>query len=245
MMSEKNHTALCAHCQSPITGNFCSNCGRPKSLNRIDGKYILSELTRVINFDKGIFFTIKELVVRPGQSVRDFIHKDRNRLVKPVIFIILTSLIYTIAEQVFHFEDKYVTAGGFGESATTVIFGWIQANYGYANILMAVFIALWIKLLFRKYDHNFFEILILLCFVMGVGMLIYTVFGIAESLTSLRILHIGSVLSFLYVTRAIGLFFDKKKKLNYLKAFLSYMLGMLTFFGGAVALGMAIDVMVQ
>lgn len=244
-MSEQKQAVICVNCQSQVAGNFCAECGRPKSLSRIDGKYVLSEIIRVINFDKGILFTIKELLIRPGQNIRDFIQKDRNRLVKPVIFLILTSLIYTLAEQILHFEEGYVNAGGFGESATTKIFGWIQQNYGYANILMAVFIALWIKLFFRKYNYNFFEILILLCFVMGMGMLIYTVFGITESLTNLRVLHIGSLLAFVYVAWAIGLFFDKKKKLNYLKGFLSYILGMLTFFVGAAALGILIDAMAK
>lgn len=84
---------LCEQCQYKMTGKFCSNCGRPKQLQRIDGKYIISEISSVLNFDKGIFFTIKELLLRPGQNVHNFIHKDRNRLVKPVIFIIIHSLI--------------------------------------------------------------------------------------------------------------------------------------------------------
>lgn len=245
MMPDQNQNEVCLRCNSKLSGNFCSDCGHPKSLQRIDGKYILSEFTRVINFDKGILFTVKELLIRPGKNVRDFIHKDRNRLVKPLIFVIICSLVYTIAEQIFHFEDGYANASGFGESATTDIFRWIQNNYGYANILMAVLIALWIKIFFRKYHYNFFEILILLCFVMGIGMLIYTIFGITESLAGVKILRIGGLLSFVYVAWAIGLFFNKKKKMNYVKGFLSYFLGMLTFFMGAVAIGMATDAIVK
>ncbi len=50
----------------------------------------------MINFDKGIFYTIKELLIRPGENIPKFIHNDRNRLVKPLIFVIVCSLIYTI-----------------------------------------------------------------------------------------------------------------------------------------------------
>jgi len=106
---------------------------------------------------------------------------------------------------------------------------------------MAIFIAFWIKVFFRKYDYNFFEILILLCFVMGIGMLVYTAFGVFEGLTNIKVLHIGGFIGFLYAPWAIGRFFDKDKKINYLKGFVSYFLEFLTFSLGAIALGTLID----
>ena len=240
-MSKVLGYAECERCGEELSGKFCSNCGSPKTLKKINGGYIVSELVSVLNFDKGIFYTIRELLLRPGESVHKFIHSDRNRLVKPVIFIIVCSLIYTIAQQLLKFEDGYVSSGGLENSAVSIIFGWIQKNYGYANILMSIFITVWIKIFFRKYKYNFFEIIILLCFLMGVGMLIYTVFGIIESITKLRILQIGGIIGLLYTSWAIGQFFDKTKKLNYLKGFLSYFLGMITFFGLAIILGFGID----
>ena len=208
-------------CGTELSDDFCSKCGNPKILKRIDGSYILSEIGSVLNFDKGIFYTIKELFVRPGENVREFIHNDRNRLVKPIIFIIVCSLIYTIAQQLLKFEDGYANADGFGDSAVSNIFEWIQKNYGYTNILMSIFITGWIKLFFKKYKYNFFEIIILLCFVMGIGMLIYTAFGILESITKMKILQIGGIIGIVYTSWAIGTFFDKSKKLNYLKGVLA------------------------
>jgi predicted tellurium resistance membrane protein TerC len=76
-------------------------------------------------------------------------------------------------------------------------------------------------------------------------MLIYTIFGIIESLTEFKVLQIGGLLGFVYVSWAIGRFFDKKKKINYLKGFLSYILGMLTFTLAAIALGTTIDFLIN
>lgn len=233
--------SICKKCKSEISQNYCSNCGTPVVLKRINGQYILEEISSVLNFDRGILYTIRELLLRPGKNIQSFVLEDRNRLVKPIIFIIITSLIYTLAQHFLHFEDGYVNAGGFEESATTNIFEWIQKNYGYANILMAIFIAGWIKIFFRKYEYNYFEILILLCFIMGIGMLIYTVFGIIESTTKIQILHIGGIIALVYTSWAIGSFFDKNKKANYFKGVLSYLLGMITFFLAAIILGMGID----
>ena len=235
----------CTNCNSNLHGEFCSNCGQSQELKRINGQYIFSEISSVLNFDKGILYTIKELLIRPGISVRKFILEDRKRLVRPIIFIIITSLIYTIAQQWLNFEDGYVNFSGEDDSATVAIFSWIQKNYGYSNILMAIFIAFWIKVFFRKYDYNFFEILILLCFVMGIGMLIYTAFAVFDNLTSLKTLQIGGIIGFLYSAWAIGRFFDKDKKINYLKGLVSYFLGFLTFSLGAIALGTLIDMVLK
>ena len=149
--------SICKKCKSEIRQNYCSNCGSPAVLKRINGQYILKEISSVLNFDRGILYSIRELLLTPGKNIQSFILEDRNRLVKPIIFIIITSLIYTLAQQFFRFEDGYVNTGGFEESATTKIFGWIQSNYGYANILMAIFIAGWIKVFFRKYEYNFLK----------------------------------------------------------------------------------------
>ena len=183
--------------------------------------------------------------MRPGLNVQKFILEDRNRLVKPILFLIITSLFYTLAQQWLRFEDGYVNYSGPDDSAVLVIFEWIQQHYGYANIIMALFIGMWIKILFRKYDFNFFEILILLCFVMGVGMLIYTIFGIIEGLSGVKILHFGGILGFVYASWAIGRFFDKSRKRNYLKGVLSYMLGMITFTVAAIILGNVMDLVLK
>lgn len=232
----------CKNCSIQFQGEFCIQCGASRQLERISGKYIISEIGKVLNFDKGILFTIKELLIRPDISVKKFIHEDRNRLVKPIIFIIVCSLIYTLAQQIFHFEDGYVNAGGFDEnSAKLYIFKWIQSNYGYSNILMAVFIVLWIKILFRKYDYNFFEILVLLLYLMGTGMLIYTCFGIFESATTFKVLHIGGLIGFIYISWAVGRFFDGNKKISFIKVAIAYFLGFLSFFIVALILGFSID----
>ncbi len=242
-MKELGKLEYCKKCEKELIDNYCSNCGFPKELKRIDKQYLIDEIGSVLNFDKGIFYTTKELLIRPGKTVREFILDDRNRLVKPIVFIIVCSLIYTIFQQLFHFEDGYVNYSFGKDSASTSIFEWISKNYGYSNFLMAVFIALWIKIFFRKYGYNFFEILILLCFTMGIGMLLFAFFGIIDSLTNLKVVDKGFLIGILYIIWAIGQFFEKKKYINYLKAFLSYFLGLITFTIGVLLIGLLIDFM--
>ena len=233
----------CKNCKTEVTLNYCPNCGNPIKLTRINSQYIVQEVGSVLNFDKGIFYTIRELILRPGKTIRQFIKEDRNRLVKPIVFIIISSLIYSIFQQLFNFEDGYVGYSFEKDSAIHSIFNWVSKNYGYSNILMGIFIALWIKIFFKKYGYNFYEILILLCFVMGIGMLLFAVFGVADSLIDLKIIDKGYLIGILYILWAIAQFFDKKKIWNYPKALVSYFLGMVTFMIGIYAIGGIIDAM--
>lgn len=103
------------------------------------------------------------------------------------------------------------------------------------------FVAFWIKIIFRKYAYNFFEILILILFVSGMVMLISSLFGVIEALTDLGLLFIGGLIGFIYVSWAIGQFFDGRKIANYFKGFLSYTLGLLSAIITTVLLGILID----
>lgn len=227
-MSETNELLQCKRCGKEFRENYCPNCGTIRSLKRINGQYITDSIGSILNLNRGIFYTIKELFIRPGAAVEQFILHDRNRLVKPIVFIIICSLFYTLAHQIFQFEDGYISNGTV-ENSADIVFNWISSNYGYANILMALFIAMWLKVLFRKHSYNYFEVLVLLCYVIGISMLIFGSLGIVDSLVPVKVVDKGFLLGILYVAWAIGQFFAPKKIFSYVKAFLAYILGLMTF----------------
>jgi len=233
----------CKSCNAVLAGNFCSNCGHPAKTKRIDGHYIMHEIEHVLHFEKGILYTIKELLIKPGASVKEFLAENRSRLVKPIIFIIITSLIYTLITHFFHIEEGYINFSLDKNSAVTAISSWIQNHYGYANILMGIFIAFWLKVFFRKHDYNFFETLILLCFIMGMGMLIYAFVALAEGITKIKLMQVAGVLGTIYFTWALGQFYDKNKAGSYIKALIAYLLGMLTFSLLTLLTGFLIDLL--
>ena len=45
---------FCKNCGTEFNGNFCSNCGQPAKLKRIDAHYIKHEIEHVLHYDKGI-----------------------------------------------------------------------------------------------------------------------------------------------------------------------------------------------
>jgi hypothetical protein len=110
---------------------------------------------------------------------------------------------------------------------------------------MGIFIALWTKLFFRRYKLNIFEILILLCFVIGMGMLIYSVFTIIQGMTHFNLMQTAGIVGLVYTTWAIAQFYDKGKVATYVKAFFAYILGMLTFSLAAIIIGILTDLAIK
>jgi hypothetical protein len=238
----------CKNCESHVTGNFCSNCGQAVKLERINKHYISHEILHLLHLEKGFFFTVKELFKRPGNSIREFINTDRSKHIKPVTFLILTSLFYALITHYFHADEINNSKENlqFGDSSVVGIQEWVNSHYGYANMIMGFFIAICVKLFFRKYQYNFFEISIVLCFVMGQGMLMlafeaFFVGVLNEQVYKILLLVIG----FSYPTWAIGQFFDGKKVLSYVKAFLAYFFGYLLFIVAIILVGVTIDVIVK
>jgi hypothetical protein len=238
-----NHDQGCRLCGNEITGKYCAHCGSPETLRRINGHYIASEIASVLNLKKGFLYTVRELLIRPGKSVRKYIRQDRQSLLKPISFLIISSLIYTLLEHWLSFEDGYISFSEqeLADSALGAIMVWIPSNYGFANILMAVFIAFWLKLFFRKYEYNIYEIMILLCYVMGILMIVFAVLGSVEAVINVKIMGKASIVVVGYLCWSIARFFDGKKKRNYVKAVLGYFLGMVLFFFVVTAIGLTID----
>lgn len=235
----------CKNCNTEVNSKFCSDCGQPTSLKRIDGKYIIHEIEHVLHFERGILYTVRELVTNPGQNIRNYLSENRSRLVKPVIFIILTSLIYTLISHFFHIEEEYVNYKGLEKSTIGTILKWIQSNYGYASILTGVFIAIWLKVFFKKYGYNFFELLIMLCFVQGISMLIFALFAFVEGLLHFKLLNIAGFIGVIYLVWAVGSFFEAKKIGNYVKALISFLFGTITFYIIIFAIGITFDLLTK
>ena len=215
------------------------------TLDRIDGKYLRKEISSVLNLDKGLLYTIRELLLRPGQTVRDFLLQDRTRIVRPIVFVIIISLVYSLLRQLLEFEDNYLYYDDSVKTTAMSIFGWVKDHYGYGNLIIGIFIALWIKVLFRKYPYNFYEILVLLCFALGTGMLFLTVFGTVEALTGLKIAQFGSLVFLVYTSWAIGQFFDSRKFSSYLKSLAAYFLGLATYTIGVFIIGDLVDMAIK
>lgn len=216
-----------------------------QELKRIDKNYAFQEFLGLIGFEKGFLFTCKSLLIKPGKTIREYININRQKLTKPVTFIGLTSVIYTLFAHYLKTENPYseMSKKMYSNSSINNIMNWVQENYGYANLLMILPITFCTLLFFKKYKYNFYEVFVVICFVMGMGMLIFSIEPILNKLSTNTFLINESlivIIAFLYTGWAIGQFYGNKVK-NYIKGFLAYFLGFLIFEVIMIALTIVYD----
>ncbi len=225
---------ICKNCKADVHQKYCPHCGISAELPRINGQYIINEVAQVFNFNKGILFTIREMVLRPGVSIRRYFHIDRNSLIKPTLFIIICSLMYSITQE-------FITGDSLSKNTETVnidsstsllvdqLFDWIEKNFGYTLIFISVIISFWVKIFFKKSAYNFYEILMLVFFTMGICTIGETIDEAIVHFTSLEIPYFSFLTLFLYPSYAVCGLLDDHKLINYIKAILAHLLAYISF----------------
>lgn len=87
--------ASCINCGRTVGGadqKFCPGCGQPTPVHRIDWHFLGHELEHsVLHMDRGILYSLKQLMLQPGKLLRDYIEGRRGNQVKPVLLITMTA----------------------------------------------------------------------------------------------------------------------------------------------------------
>ena len=84
-------SSSCINCDRASAGadqKYCPNCGQPTPVHRIDWHFLGHELEHsVLHMDRGILYSLKQLMLQPGRLLRDYIEGRRGNQVKPLLLI--------------------------------------------------------------------------------------------------------------------------------------------------------------
>lgn len=82
----------CLNCEKPLTDKFCSGCGQKADTHRITFKNFIFHdvLHGTFHIEKGILFTAKEALLRPGKAALDYISGKRKRYYNVFYLILIT-----------------------------------------------------------------------------------------------------------------------------------------------------------
>jgi len=178
----------CANCGRAIEGAeqaFCPACGQPTPAHRIDWHFLGHEFEHsVLHMDRGILYSVKHLMLRPGHFIRDYIEGRRARHVKPLMLIMILSAAMVFLAKYFLEGDVVgaalleggttaarASAGGQFDpkrffDAFAAVTDWMNRNYAAATLLLLPFEAAALKLAFRRVGHlNYPEWLVITTFL--------------------------------------------------------------------------------
>ncbi|MPT30513.1 MAG: DUF3667 domain-containing protein [Chryseobacterium sp.] len=168
----------CQNCNEIITASFCGNCGQ-KKYKRIDRKYIWDEIQYTfLHTNKGFLYSVKNIIKNPGKTAREFIDGNRVNHYKPILLAFVLSgisafisfKIIGLSKILNQFYSERKVSSQFMNDYTTFF-------NSYNSIIMLLLIplfALFTKLAFRKWGHNYYEHVVLNAYVLC----FYTLFSI-------------------------------------------------------------------
>lgn len=162
-------TTLCKNCDAAFQGNYCYNCGQSAHEHSINWHYVWHEIEHgIFHVDKGLFFTIKELYVRPGKTIRDFIAGKRKKYFKPAAMVFLLASFYGF---LYHYFNVNLDTGALNAGNTEAlktqqeINSWMTSHFALVTLLTIPLYALGSFMAFRKSGYNFVEHLVLNSFL--------------------------------------------------------------------------------
>lgn len=101
--------SMCINCGLAVANpeqKFCPACGQPTPVHRIDWHFLSHELEHsVLHMDRGILYSLKELMLRPGHLMRAYLEGRRANQAKPLLLIMVMAAAVV-------FLSKYVLGEG-------------------------------------------------------------------------------------------------------------------------------------
>ena len=87
----------CLNCGTEFQGKFCPECGQKADTGRFTVNFIFKNLIQgILSNDGGVWFTIKNLISRPGQMMIDIINGKRKSYFSPFPMLFLTLSLYVV-----------------------------------------------------------------------------------------------------------------------------------------------------
>jgi ribosomal protein L32 len=235
----------CKNCGNEINSQqkFCPNCGQKTDTHHINFHFLIHELQHgIFHVDKGILFTIKELFVRPGHSIREYINGKRKSHFPPVTLIMILGAIASLLNKFLNdsfikddFEiqqaeitpenEQVISRVKFLVENFKSVSEWINHHFAVFLLLTIPFFALGIYWAFKKFKrYNYAESLVISTFLVGQSLVIYIVTLPLKKLNeNLDIISLYLMIG-MFIFTFIQIFNDKKKWEILLRSFYSLFL---------------------
>lgn len=210
--------SVCKNCNQVLSDNFCGKCGQSAKVSRVNFYYLIHEVQHsIFHFDKGILYTIKELLLRPSSTIEGYLEGKRMNLSKPFAFVILLGAIYGFIVHFFNFNPDKELIGNLQDSASAK-YSLEAIDYAYRNYSMAVLAliplsAFSLLVFFRRYKYNYWEYLVISSYIAGIQVFVSLVFYFLYAISQLEWMYsITFIISLVYSMWVLILLLGKSSK---------------------------------
>ena len=167
----------CKNCGHRFEGKFCNNCGQTAETERIDFHFLKHEMPHsFFHIDAGLMYTSKQLFIRPGHAIREYLEGKRVKHIKPLSFILILAGFYILLSHLFHINLFNISIeSGKGESSSFNLNEWFLAHFGWVTLALIPLYTVGTAVCFPGKGYNFVEYLVLNIFKAGQRLIVQIV----------------------------------------------------------------------
>jgi len=157
-------TNHCKNCQTATEGRYCSNCGQATSTARLDFHVVWHDLQHgLLHVHNGIFYTLRELFLRPGLTIRSYLDGQRIRHFQPLSMMIVLAALYAWLSHLAH--RPMATYSGDAGTAAAIVADFIEHHYALTEVILLPVLALCSYALFRSRGERYVEWIVVHAFL--------------------------------------------------------------------------------
>ena len=87
---------ICKNCNSINVDKYCSNCGQKVHVERYTLKRFFSIILDAFNLEKGILYTFRMLLIKPGKTIHDYLNGRTKPYFNPLNYLLVAAGIYAV-----------------------------------------------------------------------------------------------------------------------------------------------------
>lgn len=207
----------CTNCGKELTDNYCSRCGQKADTHRFSTQHIFAHdfIHGVFHLDKGFLFTARELLTRPGYSIREYIEGKRVNHFNYITFILLLITANVFIHTTFHISIAEIFNNASPNANKLQIF--MQQHMKEMQLMLVPFSAAINYFVFRKAKQNFAELVVMSAYWQAGSLLIGTIIILLVALipgnmAKLVLVSLNIPIMLIYTIRFYTQYFSKDYK---------------------------------
>ncbi len=182
-----------------------------------------------------VFFTLKDLSIRPGDALKEFLHGKRKIHFKPIAYLLTLSTVYFLITRIIN-QNTIINniIAGFLSGAIrqgsaveiSKITSWLSESYAYLTLILLPVFSVASYISFFNSGKNYFEHIVINSYTTGHQAIFYSLFAMAGKVIDNYIMEIFSFLAVVSYTFWVFWQFFKEgsRMINILRSIMTYVL---------------------
>ncbi len=166
--------AACLNCGHPVPDRYCGRCGQDAHhTHRLTMADMLHDIPHSIwHVDKGILFTLKSMIRRPGPTIRAWLAGRRVDHFRPLSLLLVVTSFYAVVSSLLHIKMLPPKGPGVPEAVyelQEVSQAFMMKYLAWCYIAMVPVWALFARWHLRRGGYNYAECLIIVAFLTAIN----------------------------------------------------------------------------